>query len=307
MSDTTTTPTSDSENTADPKRWRDLLPVHPAAELFPLMSEDELRELADDIKKNNGCLREKVSLWDDPDRGTCLIDGRNRLDALQLLGEVEKPDQISGVYEWVSPRNFDPYAYVISKNIQRRHLTPEQRRDLIAKVLKARPEVSNRRIAAELKVDHKKVAAVRRVGEATGEISPVEKTTGKDGRTRPVRRANTKGRKQAHKPASNAPPNRPSKPVSEWSVDEFMERTMAVGRRIGVVAVVKVAILEIAKSDPARARQCVERIIAELHAAIDKAINDTATHGQPQSDTPTHEQMLHDDGLPEGFIRSRGQ
>ena len=32
------------------KSWRDVLPIHPAAELLPLMSSDELRELADDIK-----------------------------------------------------------------------------------------------------------------------------------------------------------------------------------------------------------------------------------------------------------------
>ena len=36
------------------KSWRDVLPVHAAADLFPLMSEDELRELGDDIKKTFG-------------------------------------------------------------------------------------------------------------------------------------------------------------------------------------------------------------------------------------------------------------
>src|SRR5215813_9299133 len=36
--------------------WRDHLPVHPAADLFPLMSEPELRELGEDIKKNGGLI-----------------------------------------------------------------------------------------------------------------------------------------------------------------------------------------------------------------------------------------------------------
>ena len=34
----------------------------------------------------------------------------------------------------------DPYAYVMSANLHRRHLTPEQRRELVAKLLKASPE-----------------------------------------------------------------------------------------------------------------------------------------------------------------------
>ena len=35
----------------NPKTWRDVLPVHPAVELFPLMNKDELRELATTSKR----------------------------------------------------------------------------------------------------------------------------------------------------------------------------------------------------------------------------------------------------------------
>jgi hypothetical protein len=287
-----------------PKSWRDQLPIHPAAELFPLMSKSELRELADDIKKNCEHLHERVSLWDDPDRGTCLIDGRNRLDALELLGEVEKPSPYSRVYEWVSERNFDPYAYVISKNIHRRHLTVEQKRELIAKVLKAKPEQSNRQIAKQVKADDKTVAKVRRDMESTAEIPQLEKTVGADGKAR---------RQPAHKPASNVPPKQPRKrrpdyPISEsGSVDEFMKRAMIP------LGVLELALGKIALSDPALARQCVERITAELNAAIPKAIREAAEDaiyaagGDPSDSSPGHEQMLLDGGLPEAFIRSRGQ
>jgi hypothetical protein len=43
------------------KSWRDVLPIHPAAELFPLMSEAELRELGEDIKQNR--LKHPIVLW----------------------------------------------------------------------------------------------------------------------------------------------------------------------------------------------------------------------------------------------------
>jgi hypothetical protein len=42
------------------KSWRDVLPIHPAAELFPLMSPGELRALGEDIKTNK--LHEPVAL-----------------------------------------------------------------------------------------------------------------------------------------------------------------------------------------------------------------------------------------------------
>jgi hypothetical protein len=53
--------------------WRRLLKVHPAAELFPLMAEAELDELAADIAKNG--LRSPIVLWA-ADNGECVLDGR---------------------------------------------------------------------------------------------------------------------------------------------------------------------------------------------------------------------------------------
>src|SRR5262245_56902848 len=67
------------------KSWRDLLPVHPAAELFPLMSPDELRALGQDIKKNG--LHIAITVWKEQKHfPPKLLDGRNRLDALQTIG-----------------------------------------------------------------------------------------------------------------------------------------------------------------------------------------------------------------------------
>src|SRR5262245_60645033 len=64
--------------------WRDILPVHPAADRFPLMSEAELKELAADIKENG--LQHPVVLTE-IDGKPAVLDGRNRLDALESLGQ----------------------------------------------------------------------------------------------------------------------------------------------------------------------------------------------------------------------------
>ena len=66
------------------------------------------------------------------------------------------------------------------------HLTSAQKRDLISKVLKARPEVSNATVAKQTMADDKTVAKVRRKLEATSEFPRLEKTTGRDGRSRPA-------------------------------------------------------------------------------------------------------------------------
>src|SRR5262249_36802797 len=65
------------------KSWRDVLQIHPAAELFPLMTPDELRVLGEDIKKNG--LTSPIVLWrSHPQAPAQLLDGRNRLDAIEI-------------------------------------------------------------------------------------------------------------------------------------------------------------------------------------------------------------------------------
>jgi ParB-like nuclease domain len=140
--------------------------VHPAAEMFPLMSEADLKELAEDIKKNG--LRNPIVTWsaDRSDNSKeLLLDGRNRLDAMVAAGItlIDHKLRIScrkirlygtggglSVFDG-SSLTADPYEYVISANIHRRHLTAEQKRDLIGKLLKAKPGSSNLQIAKQVK------------------------------------------------------------------------------------------------------------------------------------------------------------
>jgi hypothetical protein len=73
---------------------------------------------------------------------------------------------------WVEER--DPVKYILSKNVHRRHLTAEQRRDAIATFVKADPRASSREVARALKVDDKTVASVRAEPVSNAEIPQME-------------------------------------------------------------------------------------------------------------------------------------
>jgi site-specific DNA-methyltransferase (adenine-specific) len=93
--------------------------VHPAAELFPMLDVHELKELADDIRQHG--LNNPIVLLSD---GT-LLDGRNRLAACSSIGLTPRFETFKGA---------DPVAYVMSENLQRRHLTVGQRAMLALEV-----------------------------------------------------------------------------------------------------------------------------------------------------------------------------
>jgi hypothetical protein len=86
----------------------------------------------------------------------------------------------------------DPYDQVLSLNIHRRHLTAEQKRDLIAKLLKAKPAASNNSIAKQVKVDDKTVGTVRRELERRSEIPNVKARTDSKGRKQPANKSKPK-------------------------------------------------------------------------------------------------------------------
>lgn len=92
---------------------------HPVAEIFPLMSETEFRNLCDDIRENG--LREDI--WTHEDR---IIDGRNRYNAC-LAAQVEPRFR-----EW--PGKGDLIAFVVSLNLHRRHLSESQRALVAARI-----------------------------------------------------------------------------------------------------------------------------------------------------------------------------
>jgi hypothetical protein len=195
--------------------WRDVLPIHPAAELFPLMAPDELRALGADIKKNG--LTSPIVLWRaDFKTPPQLVDGRNRLDGIENTGRqvrvgvagalkhgeqwaVRIDDKLirNSVIVLCGP-SVDPVAYVVSANVHRRHLTSEQKRDLIAKLIKANPIKSDRQIAKTVKASPTTVGTVRTDMEAKGDVSKLDTRRDSKGRAQPA----TKAKKTRTKPSA---------------------------------------------------------------------------------------------------------
>jgi hypothetical protein len=171
-----------------PTSWRDHLRVHPAANLFPMMSEEELAGLTKDIKDRGGLIHPVVFCGDE------LLDGRNRVEAGERSGllDIECLKDKDCRLRTNLAVGVDPYEYVLAANIHRRHLTDEQRRQLIAKIIKAKPAASDRAIAKQVKRDHKTVAKIRKKLESTGEVSPVETRVGADGKARKQPKARPK-------------------------------------------------------------------------------------------------------------------
>jgi N6-adenosine-specific RNA methylase IME4 len=88
------------------------LTAHPAAELFPMLDDARLAELAADIRENG--LREPIQMLDGR-----IIDGRNRYRACQMAGVTPQFRQM--------PIDVNPWALVWSLNGQRRDLNNDQR------------------------------------------------------------------------------------------------------------------------------------------------------------------------------------
>ncbi len=94
-------------------------PVHPAAELFPMMSEDEFQGLKADIAEHGQ--RKTITIWNG-----LLVDGRNRMRACNEL-EIEPRVQE------LAP-SADPVSWAVSENLHRRHLSTGQRSIIAAKL-----------------------------------------------------------------------------------------------------------------------------------------------------------------------------
>ena len=186
-------------------RWRDVLPIHPAAQLLPRLPEEVLRVLGEDLKAH-GLLHPIYIFREAVSRGRSkysLLDGVSRLDAMELVGidfEIDCNDRLGWAVTpgrtacrapmSITIAHVDPLAFVLSVNLHRHHLTVEQKRDLIAKVLKARPSKSNPHAG----MIHPYVAAGR--VEKSGEVETLTTSIDTKARKQPSRKPATEKRRK---------------------------------------------------------------------------------------------------------------
>jgi ParB-like chromosome segregation protein Spo0J len=158
---------------------------HPLSAAFGDMRADEFVELVADIKRN-GLLSPIVTLRDAAGQ-ELVLDGWHRYRACIEAGVKPRTEPFDYVVEPAGEqtgKKMTPVEFVASANAHRRHLTREQRRQIVVELLKAKPGASDRAIAAQAKVSDKTVGAARRELEATADIPQLDKTTGKDGKAR---------------------------------------------------------------------------------------------------------------------------
>ena len=150
-----------------------MLPFHPYADLFPLIEGEQFAELVADVKAND--LREKIVVWDG-----AILDGRNRYNAALAAGLIEyddEPDRAKYFTRFVPAVDGDALAFVISKNLRRRHLDESQRAMAAAKLANMRqgertdlskpsanlPKVDQAEAAKTLSISERALRHARRV------------------------------------------------------------------------------------------------------------------------------------------------
>lgn len=133
------------------------LAFHDYANLFPLIEGQEFYDLAEDIRVNG--LQDRVVLIGDGADGHLILDGRNRYRALCWIVSTQEPlgagwrggrtgfsegdiltiedllDVSSHLFNVFHPQfDGDPLAFVLSKNLNRRHLDESQRAMVAARL-----------------------------------------------------------------------------------------------------------------------------------------------------------------------------
>lgn len=114
------------------------------------------------------------------DESGVVIDGHHRKRIAESLG-IEYPTTVK-----VGLTETEKRTLALSLNVDRRHLSRDQRRGLIAASLKADPQLADREHARRTGASHPTVAAIRTELETDGQLERLTSRISADGRQRPA-------------------------------------------------------------------------------------------------------------------------
>ena len=131
--------------------------------MFPALTGKEFEDLVEDIRKNG--LREKLKSFNGQ-----LLDGQNRQNACEVA-------RVKPQYEAFKGTEREALDYVISLNLNRRHLDVGERAMLADELTKCRnSDISVAEAAQKLGVSRDSVQAARRIKKASPKLAAKVKT-----------------------------------------------------------------------------------------------------------------------------------
>jgi hypothetical protein len=111
-----------------------------------MMGDDEVLQLAEDIAAHGQ--REAIVTFEG-----LILDGRSRAKACELAGVAPRFREHDGS---------DAFAFVVSANLHRRHLTADERKAIARRLIEGNPSQTDTSIAGQAKLHYHTVRKVRR-------------------------------------------------------------------------------------------------------------------------------------------------
>lgn len=141
-------------------------------QLLPPLTDEERQALKEDIRQRGVQVPVLV------DEDGVILDGHHRVSICQELGISYLTEVREGLTET------EKRSLVLALNVHRRHLTKEQRRELIEHALQDDPAKSDRSIARQVHASPTTVGTVRKGMEESGQLSKLDSSIGADGKER---------------------------------------------------------------------------------------------------------------------------
>jgi hypothetical protein len=171
--------------------------LQPSPELISIqaympINPDDLERLRKDIQES-GEVRDPIKAYEDREGELFILGGYNRW-------QIAKEFKITVPVDTYSGTAAEYRELIVKDNLNRRHFTAEQKRELIKYLLKEDPGQSSRAIAKQTGTHHSTVEEIRK--NSGGEISHLRK--GQDGKEYSVKKPPVKPSHASQEPLSKA-------------------------------------------------------------------------------------------------------